>query len=45
MQAVAEMIWNGLDADATQVDVRLEFVDRERFKAFALRRVVVWRVM
>ena len=25
--AVAEMIWNGLDADATQVDVRLEFGD------------------
>lgn len=25
--AVAELIWNGLDADATQVDVRLEYSD------------------
>ena len=27
VQAVAEMIWNGLDTDATQVDVRLEVGD------------------
>ena len=25
VQAVAELIWNGLDADATRVDVRLEY--------------------
>lgn len=25
VQAVAELIWNGLDADATRIDVRLEF--------------------
>ena len=24
VQAVAELIWNGLDADANRVDVRLE---------------------
>ena len=25
VQAVAELIWNGLDADASRVDVRLEY--------------------
>ena len=25
IQAVAELIWNGLDADASRIDVRLEF--------------------
>ena len=25
VQAVAELIWNGLDADATRIDVRLEY--------------------
>ena len=94
VQAVAEMIWNGLDADATQVGVWLEFGDlgmtkiivrddgngipyadapdlfarlggswkklgshtktknrilhgnegKGRFKAFALGRVIIWRV-
>ena len=29
VQAVAELIWNGLDADASRVDVRLEYDELE----------------
>ena len=41
-QAVAELIWNGLDADASRVDVRLEYDELEeklsRLKAKVARK-------
>lgn len=36
VQAVAEFIWNGLDADATSVDVRIEYSDLDVMSTIAI---------
>ncbi|MCR4345883.1 MAG: ATP-binding protein [Sulfuricaulis sp.] len=36
VQAVAEFIWNGLDADATSIDVRIEYNDLNAMSAIVI---------